>query len=116
MLFLDPPWICRSIFQKLWWAFPDFLWRLLALADFMRLSLLKAAHVVVGECRVAGNPGRPPFSAHVRSTASRDRWGERGAPVLSFAVCYDTDSFGTEFVSGVLTHFSPELPNSGVFK
>jgi hypothetical protein len=36
----------------------DFLWSLLALANFMRLSLLKAAHVVVGwghvrEIRVA---------------------------------------------------------------
>jgi hypothetical protein len=29
---------------------------LAALANFMRLSLRKAAHVVVGECRV-GNPG-----------------------------------------------------------
>jgi hypothetical protein len=28
-----------------------------ALADFMRLSLLKATHVAVGEFRVAGNPG-----------------------------------------------------------
>jgi hypothetical protein len=28
-----------------------------ALANFMRLSLLKAAHVAAGECRVAGNPG-----------------------------------------------------------
>jgi hypothetical protein len=37
---------------------PDFLWSLLALANFMRLSLLKAAHAVVGwshvqEIRVA---------------------------------------------------------------
>jgi hypothetical protein len=31
-------------------------WRL---AHFMRLSLLKAAHAAVGECHVAGNPGRP---------------------------------------------------------
>jgi hypothetical protein len=28
-----------------------------ALANFMRLSLLKAAHVDAGERRVAGNPG-----------------------------------------------------------
>jgi hypothetical protein len=28
-----------------------------ALANFMRLSLLKAAHAGVGECHVAGNPG-----------------------------------------------------------
>jgi hypothetical protein len=37
---------------------PDFLWSLVALANFMRLSLLKAAHAVVGwrhvqEIRVA---------------------------------------------------------------
>ena len=38
-------------------ATPDFLLRLVALAGFMRLSSLKAAHVVVGKCRVAGNPG-----------------------------------------------------------
>jgi hypothetical protein len=38
-------------------ATPDFLWRLVALAGFMRLSLLKAAHVAVAEGRVAGNPG-----------------------------------------------------------
>jgi hypothetical protein len=31
--------------------------RLVALANFMRLSLTKAAHVDVGECSVAGNPG-----------------------------------------------------------
>jgi hypothetical protein len=36
------------------------------LANFMRLSLLKAARAAVGECHVAGNPGRPSFSAHVR--------------------------------------------------
>ena len=36
---------------------PDFLLRSVALASFMRLSLLKAAHVGAGECRVAGNPG-----------------------------------------------------------
>jgi hypothetical protein len=30
---------------------------LVALANSMRRSLTKAAHVDVGECRVAGNPG-----------------------------------------------------------
>jgi len=54
---------------------PDFLLSLLALSSLMRLSLLKAAHVDVGECHVAGNPGRLSFSAQVR-------WGERGAPAL----------------------------------
>jgi hypothetical protein len=43
--------------------------------NLMRLSLLKAAHVVVGECRASGNPGRPSSSAQVRL-------GEPGAPVL----------------------------------
>jgi hypothetical protein len=38
-------------------AAPDFLSRLVALANFLRLSLLKAAHVEVGERSVAGNPG-----------------------------------------------------------
>jgi hypothetical protein len=41
--------------------------RLVALANFMRLSLLKAAHVVAGECRVAG------IRVRSGSTASRDR-------------------------------------------
>ena len=43
--------------RSLHYATPDFLSRLVALASFMRLSLLKAAHVVAGERRVAGNPG-----------------------------------------------------------
>jgi hypothetical protein len=44
---------CRS----LPYATPDFLSNLVALANFMRLSLPKAAHVATGQCRVAGNPG-----------------------------------------------------------
>jgi hypothetical protein len=43
--------------QQVHYATPDFLSRLVALANFMRLSLLKAAHVAAGEYRVAGNPG-----------------------------------------------------------
>jgi hypothetical protein len=39
-------------------ATPDFLLILVALANFMRLSLMKAAHVDLGECSVAGNPLR----------------------------------------------------------
>jgi hypothetical protein len=35
------------------YATQDFLSRVVALANFMRLSLLKAAHVAAGECRVA---------------------------------------------------------------
>ena len=42
---------CRSL------RYPGFLSRLVALASFMRLSSLKAAHAAVGECRAAGNPG-----------------------------------------------------------
>ena len=38
-------------------ATPDFLLGLVALANFMRLSLRKAARVGAGEGRVAGNPG-----------------------------------------------------------
>jgi hypothetical protein len=37
---------------------PDFLWSLVALASLMRLSLLKAAHGAVGQCRISGNPSR----------------------------------------------------------
>jgi hypothetical protein len=40
---------------------PDFLLSMVALAHLMRLSSQKAARVVVGECYVAGNPGRPVF-------------------------------------------------------
>jgi hypothetical protein len=36
---------------------PDFLWSLVALAKFMLLSLMKAAHAVVSRLRT-GNPGR----------------------------------------------------------
>src|ERR1700733_13584554 len=54
---------------------PDFLWSLVALANLMRLSLLKAAHAAVGECRVAGNRGRPSSSTHVRE--SPRTWGTR---------------------------------------
>jgi hypothetical protein len=52
--------VCLSIEgnrRSLHCATPDFLLRLVALANFMRLSLLKAAHVAAGECRAAGNPG-----------------------------------------------------------
>src|ERR1700678_3655681 len=54
---------------------PDFLWSLVALAHLMRLSLLKAAHAAVGECHVAGNPGQPSYSNHVRE--SPRTWGTR---------------------------------------
>jgi hypothetical protein len=42
---------------------PDFLWSLLALAHFMRLSLNKAAHAGVGgaPCRKPGYVGRKWF-------------------------------------------------------
>jgi hypothetical protein len=39
--------------------FPDFLLGWMGVAEFMRLSVKKAAHVGIGECRVAGNPGAP---------------------------------------------------------
>src|SRR5271154_1196392 len=50
---------------------PDFLWNLVALANFMRLSLLKAAHAAVGECPIAGNPG---------SLTDHSRWKNPGCP------------------------------------
>ena len=71
------PTCCDSFEKNNGRASPEFLSSLVALANLMRLSLLKAAHVDVSDCRVAGNPGRPSFSAHVRS-------GERGAPVLFY--------------------------------
>ncbi len=43
------------------YATPDFLLRLIALANFMQLFLLKAAHVAAGVCCVAGNPGTLRF-------------------------------------------------------
>jgi hypothetical protein len=67
----------------------DFLWSLVALSSLMRLSLLKAAHVAVGECRVSGNPGRPSYSAHVR-------WCE-GHPSSSYWLCQGIDSCWVEF-------------------
>ena len=39
------------------YATPDFLSSLVALANFMRLSLRKAAYVAVVGCRDVGNPG-----------------------------------------------------------
>ena len=43
--------------RSLHYAAPNFLLRLVALAEFMRLSLRKAAYVDVDQCRVVGNPG-----------------------------------------------------------
>jgi hypothetical protein len=40
--------------RSLHYATPDFLSKLVALPNFMRLSLLKAAHVAVAECCAAG--------------------------------------------------------------
>jgi hypothetical protein len=39
------------------YAAPDFLSSLVALANFMRLSLLKAAYAGVGECSETGKSG-----------------------------------------------------------
>jgi hypothetical protein len=43
--------------RSLHFATPDFLLSLMTPVNFMRLSLLKAAHVGVGESHEAGNPG-----------------------------------------------------------
>jgi hypothetical protein len=40
---------------------PDFLWSLLALMNFMRLSSMKAAHAVVAWCRVQEIRVKPGF-------------------------------------------------------
>jgi hypothetical protein len=52
---------------------PHFLWSLVALANLMRLSLLKAAHAMSGAAY--RKSGRPSYSTHVR------RSREHGAPV-----------------------------------
>ena len=53
---------------------PDFLSNFLALASFMRLSVLKAAHTNMFGAAYRKSGSAPSFSAHVR-------FGERGAPV-----------------------------------
>jgi hypothetical protein len=55
-------------------ASPDFLWSLLALANLMRLSLLKAAHAVM-----SGAAYRKSGSPIVFNPCTRKR--EHGAPV-----------------------------------
>lgn len=62
----------------------------MALAKFMRLSLLKAAGVAIRECHVAGNPGRPSFSTHV---VPRLRRCKHGAPVQELGVRRGTVNF-----------------------
>ena len=61
-------------------ASQDFLWRWLALAKFMRLSLMKAAHAVVSSAayrKSGGDPGavrlalRPKHSSRLLSTGAR---------------------------------------------
>jgi hypothetical protein len=42
---------------------PDFMSNLVALATFLRLSLRKAAHVAMGECRVVGKLARMPVES-----------------------------------------------------
>jgi hypothetical protein len=68
---------------KLLWGFPDFLWSLVALANLMRLSLLKAAHAKLfgAACRKSGSPvffgpGTPPRQAG----AGWRTWGSRPFP------------------------------------
>ena len=51
---------------------PDFLSNLVALPKFMRLSLRKAAHA--GECRVAGNAGRPGAPIHPKDEHKSVPW------------------------------------------
>jgi hypothetical protein len=67
-------WACESRFKRNGGASPDFLLTLMSLTNFMRLSLMKAAHAGVGDASWQEIRVAPSFSAHVR-------WGERGAPV-----------------------------------
>jgi hypothetical protein len=53
---------------------PDFLWSLLALVNFMRLSLLKAAHAVMSGAAYRKS-GTPTSSTHVPE--SPRTWGTR---------------------------------------
>jgi hypothetical protein len=49
---------------------PDFLWSLLALANLMRLSLLKAAHAVMSGAVYRKSGLCPSCSTHVRESAN----------------------------------------------
>jgi hypothetical protein len=51
----------------------------MALADLMRLSLMKAAHVAVGWVRAVGGPGFAPTASRGR----RDDKSEGGASIDS---------------------------------
>jgi hypothetical protein len=48
----------RGTADPLGFAPPDFLWNLVALTDFMRLSLRERRTRNLVQCSVAGNPGR----------------------------------------------------------
>jgi hypothetical protein len=90
---------------------PDFLWSLVALASLMRLSLLKAAHVAVGQCRVSGNPGRPSCSTHVRE--SPRTWGTRPGG----KACWESGKRRTKMTANTPTrarivHFSFNPPSA----
>jgi hypothetical protein len=64
--------------RSLHYAPPDFLWNLVALASFIRLSLRKAAYVVVCECREVGNLG-----TLCRKNISRKAWEQQVPPLRS---------------------------------
>jgi hypothetical protein len=64
MIFFDS--FCCSISQKAMVGFPGFPVEFGGVGAPHAAFLTEAAHVAVGECHVAGNPGRPSYSAHVR--------------------------------------------------
>ena len=62
---------------------PDFLWSLVALANFMRLSLLKAAHANLfgATCRKSGSPVFfGPGTLPRQAGAGWRTWGTRPVP------------------------------------
>jgi len=76
--------------RSLHFATPDFLLRLVALANFMRLSSLKAAHAVAScaawqEIRVRSGPASTLYGTVTFSLSSRpERSGAEG-PAVSFS-------------------------------
>jgi hypothetical protein len=81
--------ICEIQQIRSWGLCPDFLWSLLALATFMRLSLNESRTRGSFLAPRAGNPGRP--------LRFRPRYAlaNLGHPSYSLGLCYDTDPEGT---------------------
>jgi hypothetical protein len=63
---------------------PDFLWNLVALTDFMRLSLRERRTRDLVQCSVAGNPGRDDKGEGDHDSSRWDDKGEVSYTVSSF--------------------------------